>query len=206
MNGHLAMDLGHTDRAVDFDRRASDRDPLSPGALGGLAAALWSRGQLAEAEAVYRLAAALSPARHRTWIALVVLERGDQAAARAEIEQETEPALKLMGLGIVENALGNREASDRALTELITKYPDNTYEIAQVYAHRGDADAAFQWLDRAFSRHQSEMLWFGISATLRPIRADPRYDALLRKMGLPALSPPHDSTRQSPLQVRAQSG
>jgi len=206
MNGHLAMDLGRTDQAVDFYRRASDQDPLSPGALGGLAAALWSRGQLAEAEAVYRQAAAVSPARHRTWIGLVVLDRGDKAAARAEIEQETDPALKLMGLGIVESALGNREASDRALAELIAKYPGDAYEIAQVYAHRGDPDAAFQWLERAFNQRQTGMLWLGISATLRPIRSDPRYNALLRKMGLPALSPPRDSTHASPLQVRAQNG
>jgi tetratricopeptide (TPR) repeat protein len=159
---------------------------------------------LAEAEAVYRQAAALSPARHRTWIGLVLLDRGDKAAARAEIEQETDPALKLMGLGIIENSLGNREASDRALAELIAKFPGGAYEIAQVYAHRGDPDAAFQWLDRAFSQRQTGMLWFGVSATLRPIRSDPRYDALVRKKGLPALRPPRNAPHPSPLQVRAQ--
>jgi len=185
MNGHFALDLGQSDRAIDFYRRAVDQDPLSPGALGGLGAALWSRGRLTEAETVYRQAAALSPERHRTWIALIMLERGDKAAALAEIEQEPDPEARLMGRGIIQSALGDREASDRALAELVAKYPNHAFHIAAVYAHRGETDAAFQWLENAFDQRNSEMLWLKIGVSLRPLRADPRYDALLRRMGLP---------------------
>jgi TolB-like protein/DNA-binding winged helix-turn-helix (wHTH) protein/Tfp pilus assembly protein PilF len=185
MNGHFAMDLGHTDRAIDFYRRAVDVDPLSPGSLNGLAGAYWGRGQLSEAEAVYRREAALSPSMSRAWIALVLHERGDNAAALAEIEQETDTALRLMGLGVVESALGDREASDRALAELTTKFADQPYHIAIVYAHRGDPDAAFKWLERAFAKRDSEMMWLKLGLALRPLRADPRYGELLRRMGLP---------------------
>jgi TolB-like protein/DNA-binding winged helix-turn-helix (wHTH) protein/Tfp pilus assembly protein PilF len=185
MNGHLAMDLGQTDRAINFYRRAADQDPLSPGALIGLAAALWSRGQLGEAEAVYRRAAALSPVMVQAWIAFVVLERGDRTAARVEIEQETDPALRLMGLCIIESALGDRAASDRALAELVAKYSDQPYHIATVYAHRGDPDSAFQWLERAFTQHDPQMMQLKLGLVLRPVRRDPRYNALLRRMGLP---------------------
>jgi TolB-like protein/DNA-binding winged helix-turn-helix (wHTH) protein len=189
MNGHFALDLGESDRAINFYRRAVDQDPLSTGALGGLAAALWSRGQLLEAEAAYRQAAALAPLKYHAWIALVLLERGEKPAALAEIGKETDPETRLMGLGIIQSALGNREASDSAVAELIAKYAERPFHIAAVYAHRGETDTAFRWLEDAFTRRNDEMLWLKVGLLLRPLRADPRYDALLRRMGLPVNLP-----------------
>jgi len=185
MNGHLAMDLGHIDDGIAFYRRAVAVDPLSPGALGGLAGVLWARGSSSEAEAVYRQAILLWPAHYHTWIGLILLDRGDKAGALAEIEQDADPALRLMGLGIVQDALGNRAASDQAVAELIEKFPNRPIRVAEVYARRGEPDAAFQWLERAFTRRDAGMLWLKNDVPLRPLRADPRYDALLRRMGLP---------------------
>ena len=185
MSGHVAVDLGQLDSAIAFYRRAVAVDPLSPGALGGLAGVLWGRGSSSEAEAIYRQGLALSSARNHTWIGLILLNRGDKSGALAEIEQETDPALRLMGLGIVQSALGDRAASDRALAELVEKFPNLPTEIAEVYASRGDSDAAFQWLERAFARRDSGLLWLKINIALRPLHADPRYHALLRRMGLP---------------------
>jgi TolB-like protein/DNA-binding winged helix-turn-helix (wHTH) protein/Tfp pilus assembly protein PilF len=185
MSGHLAMDMGQTETAIAFYRRAVGADPLSPGALGGLAGVLWGSGNTNEAEAIYRRRLMLSPAGNHTWLGLILLDRGDKAGALAEIEQETNPEQRLMGLGIVQNALGNRAASDQALAELIEKFPNRPTEIAHVYARRAEPDAAFQWLERAFSRRDSGMLWLKNDVALRPLLADPRYNALLRRMGLP---------------------
>jgi adenylate cyclase len=185
MNGHMAMDLGRIQDAIAFYRRAVERDPLSPGALGGLASALWTQGRLAEAEGVYRQAAALSPATYHTWAGLVLLDRGEPAAALTEVQQEVDPALRLMGLAIVYEALHDRRSSDGALAQLVGRFADHPYELAVVYARRGDADGAFQWLERAFARRDSGLVWLKVSVVLRPIRNDPRYEALLRRMGLP---------------------
>jgi TolB-like protein/DNA-binding winged helix-turn-helix (wHTH) protein len=185
MNGHVAVALGQIDRGIAFYRRAVAVDPLSPGALGGLAGALWGGGRSSEAEAVYRQAAQLSPGGNRAFIGLILLDRGDKAGALAEIEQETQPWLRLMGLGIVQDALGNRAASDQAVAELVEKFSNRSTDIAEVYARRGDREAAFQWLERAFTRRDSGLLWLKINGALRPLHADPRYEALLRRMGLP---------------------
>jgi len=53
------------------------------------------------------------------------------------------------------DALGNRAASDQALAELIEKFPTHPTDIAEVYARRGDADAAVQWLERAFAQRDA---------------------------------------------------
>lgn len=185
MNGHLAVDLGQLDSAIALYRRAVAADPLSPGALGGLAGALWGRGSSSEAEAIYRHAIMLSSARFHTWIGLILLDRGDKPGALAEVEQEVDPALRLMGLGIVQSALGNRAASDQAVAELVEKFPDRPIRVAEVYARRGEPDAAFQWLERAFARRDAGMTWLKNDVPLRPLLADPRYNALLRRMGLP---------------------
>jgi hypothetical protein len=131
----------------------------------------------------------MSPVRYHAWIALVLLERGEKAAALAEIGKETDPETRLMGLGIIQNALGNREESDSAVAELIAKYAERPFHIAAVYAHRGEIDTAFRWLESAFTRRSDEMLWLKVGLLVRPLRADPRYGALLRRMGLP-INPP----------------
>lgn len=185
VNGHVALDLGQTDRALALYRRAVDQDPLSPGALGGLGLSLWSRGQLVEAEAVFRQALAISPRRHHAFIALIILDRGDKTAALAEIEKETDPFWRLVGLGIIQQALGNREASDRALAELLEKFANRPYEIAEVYASRGDLDKAFEWLDLALTRHDLSLLMIKTNTAIKPLRGDARYAGLLQRMKLP---------------------
>lgn len=58
-------------------------------------------------------------------------------------------------------------------------------EIALIYASLGDKDQAFAWLDRAYEA-RSAFLITGIlgSPNYDPLRSDPRFDALLRKIGL----------------------
>jgi hypothetical protein len=54
------------------------------------------------------------------------------------------------------HALGRKQESDRALAELIAKYQKGAaFQIAEVYAFRGEADAAFTWLERAYEQRDS---------------------------------------------------
>lgn len=54
-----------------------------------------------------------------------------------------------------------------------------------IYASLGEKDQAFAWLDRAYDA-RSAFMTVGILASpdYDPLRSDPRFDALLRKMGL----------------------
>ena len=62
------------------------------------------------------------------------------------------------------------------------------YQIAQVYAVRGEADKAFEWLQIAFDDHDGGILSLSVDPLLRGLRDDPRYKNLLAKLGLPATS------------------
>jgi uncharacterized protein HemY len=60
------------------------------------------------------------------------------------------------------------------------------YQIAQVYAVRGETDKAFEWLQIAYDNHDTGTLSLLIDPLLRGLRDDPRYRNLLAKLGLPS--------------------
>ena len=59
------------------------------------------------------------------------------------------------------------------------------YQIAE-NPDRGDANKAFQWLDRAYQQRDAGMRSVKIDPWLRGVRDDPRYAELLKKMNLPS--------------------
>ncbi len=75
------------------------------------------------------------------------------------------------------HALGRKADSDAALAALVAKYEkDSPYNIAYVYAYRGEADNAVEYGDRCLSDIVTENLF-------EKIHADPRWLAFLRKVG-----------------------
>ena len=62
------------------------------------------------------------------------------------------------------------------------------YQIAEVYAVRGEKDKAFEWLQIAFDNHDAGMLGLLVDPLLRGLRDDARYKNLLAKVGLPTTS------------------
>jgi hypothetical protein len=64
------------------------------------------------------------------------------------------------------------------------KSPGDAYSFAPIYARLGDKDNAFNWLDKAYQeRSQSLTLSLLIEQAFVPLRADPRYHDLLRRIG-----------------------
>ena len=74
------------------------------------------------------------------------------------------------------------------LTDLIANRQGVAYQIAQVYAFRGEKDKAFEWLQNAFNEHDTGMLALLVDPLIRDLRGDPRYKALVAKMNFPATS------------------
>ena len=86
----------------------------------------------------------------------------------------------------VQHALGHPPASKRALDDLIARFSHSMpFQIAEVCAWRGDADCAFQWLDRADESRDIGVAFVTFSPFLASIRGDPRYKAFLRRLNLP---------------------
>ena len=93
---------------------------------------------------------------------------------------------RLKGTAMAEYSLGHAAASQQALDEQITKYSKGAaYQIAEIYAWRGEKDKAFEWLERAAAQHDGGLSFFKSDPLIAKLRDDPRYAAVLKKMGLP---------------------
>ncbi|HLA95591.1 MAG TPA: hypothetical protein VK612_07710, partial [Pyrinomonadaceae bacterium] len=117
-------------------------------------------------------------------LALVILEdeRVDEALDQAALEPYE--MWRTWALSIIQSAAGNSSASDEDLRKLIDKHADgNAYQIAEVHAMRGEADAAFEWLDKAFAERDSGLTHAQVNPRFRPLQDDPRWPDLLVKIG-----------------------
>ena len=84
------------------------------------------------------------------------------------------------------HALGREQDSNAALAGLIAKYHAlAAYQIAQVYAYRGESDKSFEWLERAYEQRDPGLPEFNSDPLFKNLRHDPRYAELLKKMRLP---------------------
>jgi hypothetical protein len=89
------------------------------------------------------------------------------------------------GIALAEHSLGHPRESQQALERLIADYAqDSAMQIADVYAWRGENDKAFQWLDRAYAQHDGGMSDLAYDPLLVSLHADPRFDALVRRIGV----------------------
>ena len=61
----------------------------------------------------------------------------------------------------------------------------SAYKIAQLYADLGNKDQAFKWLGIAYQERDFNLIGLNTDFLLDPIRSDPRFADLVRKVGLP---------------------
>jgi TolB-like protein/Tfp pilus assembly protein PilF len=183
--------MGRFDEAERQARQAVELDPLSTVTHGNLARVLFYAGKLDEADAAARKAAELQPtgaANHR-WQVLIAAQRGDGEAALREAELEPDPGFRRFELALAHYARGDRPAADAALADLIANAREGfAYQIAEVYALRGEKDEAFKWLQIAFDDRDAGMLGLLVDPLLRGLHDDARYKNLLAKLGLPGPS------------------
>ena len=186
--GSLARTLGRFSEAIDLAHKAIERDPLRPGSYVNVGLALLAVNRDAEAEAAFRKAIELNPdgAYQHQALGLGLLLQGKTDAALLEVQQETEEFWRLSGLPLVFHALGRRSESDSALAALKDKHAgEAAYQIAEVHAFRGEADLAFEWLERAYDQRDGGVADIKGSRVMRGLVGDPRYKAFLRKLKLP---------------------
>jgi TolB-like protein/tetratricopeptide (TPR) repeat protein len=185
--GYLARRLGRHELAIALYQYLVAHDPFNYIHHQNLAYAYWYAGQIDNALNEHRLILVLDPAVPGVHapIGEMLLLNGDAAAALREVEQETDEQFRLPALAMAYHALGRKADSDAALAELIRKYKSTAaYSIATVLAYRGEADAAFDWLEKAAHYHDANLGTLPVYPTLANLRSDPRWVPFLRKLGM----------------------
>jgi len=182
----LLGNLGRFDGYLAVMEAVVHRDPVNVTRLFGLGIAQIFTGRYESAIASFRTILNLSPGMGGAhyYLSVARLQKGDGQAALAEIEQETTEVWRMIGLPMAYHALGRKPDSDAALAALITKYEkDYSFNIAYVHAFRGDADKAFEWLDKAVEYGDPGISEILLERLFDNIRSDPRWLPFLRKIG-----------------------
>jgi len=190
--GMLARASGRLEESIQLYERAIARDPLQGLAYTSLGISLLYADRLQEAEAATRKAIDLRPeaVAQRYLLGRVLLAEGRLEPAREQFELEADEGWRLTGQALVCHALGLATEADAAVRSLTEKFSgDMPYQIAQVRAFRGEADQAFEWLERARVLRDTGLAEMLGDPLLRNIERDPRYADFLRSLKLPTGSP-----------------
>jgi tetratricopeptide (TPR) repeat protein len=185
--GNLAQARGELGQAVDFVRRAVALDPVNPQARAFLANALATAGKQEAAREEYARVIELNPAAPnlQAAIGLTYVAEGKFEEAAVAAQKDAADWARLLTLSCARWGQTRVPESDAALTELIAKFGEvAAYQIAEVYAYRNDKNHAFEWLARARKQRDAGLAALRADTLLPNLHDDPRWEPLLRKMGL----------------------
>jgi serine/threonine protein kinase len=189
VRGELARSAGRWAEAIRLEHERLQRDPLSSGTSFVLAQSHLCGGDYANAEEIIKQTIAEDPgyAGAHALLARALAARGDAASALKVIALEPDESARLAGLASIQSALGRRDASDEAMTQLRTRFGQTLPGLAGLaYAYRNELEPAFQWLPRAVEQHQPEFaasLACTPEPAFGPLHADPRFMALRSRLG-----------------------
>jgi serine/threonine protein kinase/tetratricopeptide (TPR) repeat protein len=198
-NGHhwyaLALaDAGKDEEAISEMKLAQELDPRSLIINANLSWVLYLAGKDDDAIAQAQRTIAMDPtfAVAHGYLGQAYLAKGEYEKALRELQQ----ALALSGnetsfkaeLGNAYAVAGKKTEALAILHELLQMSAQryvSPYSIALVYVGLGDRDQAFQWLDKAYDEHSVRLINIAVHPRLTGLRSDPRFTALVKRIGLP---------------------
>lgn len=183
----LYVTLGRGDEDLELAKTIVAADPLHARSYSDLGFLYYSLGRYQEATAALQKALELNPHKEEVHLvrAQILLAQGLPQQALTEISQEPGKGWRQVGQALVYHDLGRSRDSDAMLNALIAADShDAAYQIAEVYAYRGQADQAFRWLERAHQQRDAGLTCIKFDPLLTGLRKDPRYAALLKNVHL----------------------
>jgi TolB-like protein len=163
-------------------------DPLNANTLQTLSIPLFLNRDYAAAMSALRKSLAINPAidysHYLMGVIQLLSDRNDEALR--EFAAENKILNRDAGSALVNFSRGNRSESDAALARLIREgAPVWPYGIATVFAHRGEKNEAFEWLEKAYAARDYDLQQLvRRDPLLMSLHDDVRWAALLRKMHL----------------------
>jgi TolB-like protein/Tfp pilus assembly protein PilF len=185
--GSLAFTRSQPQQGFDLSRRAVALDPVNARARAILANSLSNAGNQEESRAEYGRVIELNPSAPNSYAALgmTYLLQGKFEEAATAAEKDTADWARLLTVSCARWGQKRVPESDAALAELIAKNGEvAAYQIAEVYGYRNDRDKAFEWLERARRQRDAGISGLRPDVLLKSLHDDPRWDALLRTLGL----------------------
>jgi tetratricopeptide (TPR) repeat protein len=185
---HLAW-RGRFDEALRESERARQLDPLSLIIVVDNGAILYFSRQYDQAIQKLRAVKEMEPDFPRIHIVVYAyIEKGMYAEALADTKNWREPSSSpwyWSALAYLHGRTGQQSEAQRALDKLLELNRRQQIDPAliQAYIGMGDKDKAFNLLENAYSQH-STLTTLKVDPVYDPLRSDPRFQDLLRRVGL----------------------
>ena len=189
----LSLLLGGTEEtasALEHMDLARKADPLSPFVSNFSAITLLSSGRTDEAIAEGKRTLQLDPefSYFESGLGQAYREQGRLTEAIAVYEKARDVSKQPMAGLAVTYAMAGRTADARQILDQFIEQARTKYfagdAIAQIYVALGERDEAFRWLDRAADEHSAPMEGLALRPEFKPLRDDPRFAVLLKRVGL----------------------
>jgi len=201
----LSILRGDTEKAIERARRGIELDPMSQMVWWALGSALAVEGRLEEAMVATQRAADLAPgagAINGTNLLLALLAE-DWTKARGfapyagSAFRLPNPLRMIELVEAVQHPSPESIAAARALLYDIDRLGAATsFTLAEYHAAIGDIDTAISLTEQAYEARNPEVVWAGVWVGLDPLRGDPRFDAVVEKLGVPNGGPGYHRSRQ----------
>ena len=146
-------------------------------------------GGCEDAKQIMERALSLAPDVGRFYdrLAICYFRNGDLEKALELSEKEKVKFLRLTGLAIGYNKLGQQDRAEQYLQELINAYGEQaSYQYGQIYAQWGETDKSLDSLEQAWNIGDAGVVLLNMDMYLDPIRGQPRFKVLMKKWQDPA--------------------
>jgi TolB-like protein/DNA-binding winged helix-turn-helix (wHTH) protein/tetratricopeptide (TPR) repeat protein len=191
--GYL-MGLGRVNESIAAADRARELDPFSLAISAQRGFLLENARRYDEAIVQLRSVIEMDPNHYQAyWIlghTYAANKQFDEAIAASQkavdLSDRTPGALGMLGLAY--GLADRKEEANKILNELL-KLNESRYvtpaALVNLYIGLGDKDRAFEWLEKAFQEKSNYVAYLKVFPIADPLRSDPRYADLLRRVGLP---------------------
>jgi len=190
---HL-MYMARFDEAIVEIKRAHELDPLSLVINRNIGQVFCYAHQYEQAIEALQRTIEMNPdfSYAHYFLGLVCLEKSMYEEALEELHKEKELSRGWnknleAWIGIAYVRMGNRGEAKEVLDGLMERSKEeyvSPYNIAIIYFALGENDKGFEWLDKGYEERDHWLCYLKIDPPFDSVRSDPRFIALLKKMGL----------------------
>jgi len=192
---HYLIAMGRLEESATESDRALQLDPVDTGLRACLCWHRYSARQYSESVAQALKAIQAEP--NDSWSHIILGWDYEQQGKFEEAISELQKGVKLFGdkefalaaLGHAYAVAGKKQQTEEVLAKLKNMEEHgyvSAFDMAVIYTGAGDKEKALQWLQKAFEERSSFLIYSRWEPRLDPLRSDPRFQDLLRRIGLPA--------------------
>jgi len=185
---YLAV-LGRPDEALKEIKLAQELDPLSLTINTELGMPFYFTSQYDRAIEQFKKGVEMDPngTFARGWLALTYIQKGMYEEATTAANKSDDPYL-LASTAHAYALLGKTAEAQRIIEQLKKQARQRyvpPYIMARTYVGLGEKEQAIEWLEKSYENREDAIIWLNSDPALDGLRSEPRFQDLVRRVGLP---------------------